>query len=46
MRHDLKWVKEIANMYFQEKKRDVLIKPFYLLFTKIIEWQGKKRGVL
>ncbi|RLF44327.1 MAG: radical SAM protein [Thermoplasmata archaeon] len=46
LQHDIKWTKIIANEYFQERKRDVFLKPFYALFTKIIEWQGKKKGVL
>lgn len=46
LRHDIKWAKNIANEYFQERKRDILIKPLYHLFIKLIEWQGKKRGVL
>lgn len=46
LRHDLKWVKIIGNEYFQERKGDVFLKPFYALFMKIIEWQGRKRRVL
>ncbi|HEC87786.1 MAG TPA: B12-binding domain-containing radical SAM protein [Thermoplasmata archaeon] len=46
LRHDLKWINTIANEYFQERKRDVFLKPFYALFVKIIEWQGRKKGVL
>jgi len=46
MRHDLKWIKEIAREYFQEKKLHSALKPFYILFTKLIEWQAKKKGVL
>ena len=46
MRHNLRWVKKIADSYFQEKRRDVIIKPFYLLFMKLIEWQAKKKGIL
>ena len=44
MRHDLKWAKEIANNYFQEKYS--VLKPLYILFMKLIEWQAKKRGVV
>lgn len=46
LQHDIKWVKIIANEYFQERKRDIFLKPFYALFVKIIEWQGRKKGVL
>ncbi len=44
MRHDLKWAKEIANLYFQEKYS--FLKPLYILFMKLIEWQGKKKGII
>ena len=46
MRHDLKWIKEVAREYFQEKRFHSALKPFYILFTKLIEWQAKKKGVL
>jgi radical SAM superfamily enzyme YgiQ (UPF0313 family) len=46
MQHDVRWIKEIANDYFQEKKRYILIKPFYILFTKLVEWQARKKRVL
>ena len=46
LRHDVRWAKIIANEYFQEKKSHLLLKPLYHLFIKIIEWQGKKKGVM
>ena len=46
MLHNLRWVKEITNDYFRGKKVHSIIKPFYILFVKLIEWQAKKKGVL
>ncbi len=45
MRHDLKWLKKIMEAYFQGKKSHAIMKPFYVLFTKIIEWQIRKNKV-
>jgi radical SAM superfamily enzyme YgiQ (UPF0313 family) len=46
LQHDIKWTKIIANEYFQEKKSQLLLKPLYHLFFKIIEWQGHRMGLL
>ena len=46
LKHDLKWARIIGFEYFQEKKSQIMVKPLYSLFMKLIEWQGKKKGVL
>mgnify|MGYP000624978754 CR=1 FL=1 len=46
LHHDLRWINKIANDYFKEKPFLVLLKPFYMLFTKLIEWDGKRKGVI
>lgn len=46
LKHDLKWARIIGFEYFQEKKSQIMVKPLYYLFMKLIEWQGKKKGVL
>ncbi|HHF56097.1 MAG TPA: B12-binding domain-containing radical SAM protein, partial [Thermoplasmatales archaeon] len=38
LQHDIKWVKIIANEYFQEKKSYALLKSCYALIVKKIEW--------
>ncbi|MCD6331451.1 MAG: B12-binding domain-containing radical SAM protein [Thermoplasmata archaeon] len=45
MKHDMMWIKKIANEYFGKKKKLLFLKPFYILFTKIVEWQAKKKGI-
>lgn len=41
MHHDLFWAKRIMNEYFQGMYFQ-LLKPLYVLFTKLLEWQTKK----
>ncbi len=46
MLHNLRWIKKIADDYFRDKKIHSIIKSFYILFARLIEWQAKKKGVL
>ena len=42
MRHDLFWARKIMDGYFQEKSYFQFLKPFYVLFAKLLEWQTRK----
>ncbi|HEC82207.1 MAG TPA: B12-binding domain-containing radical SAM protein [Thermoplasmatales archaeon] len=46
LRHDMRWVKRISEIYFSRSISHQLIKPLYYLFIKLVEWQGNKKGVL
>jgi len=42
MRHDLFWARKIMDGYFQEKSYFQFLKPFYVLFAKLLEWQTRR----
>ncbi|HEC77095.1 MAG TPA: hypothetical protein ENI33_07560 [Thermoplasmatales archaeon] len=46
LHHDIKWVKRIGEIYFGRSIFHQFIKPLYYLFIKLVEWQGKRKGVL
>ncbi|HEC94362.1 MAG TPA: B12-binding domain-containing radical SAM protein [Thermoplasmatales archaeon] len=46
LHHDIQWVKKIGEMYFNQGLTHQFIKPLYYLFIKLVEWQGKRKGVL
>ncbi len=46
LKHDVKWTREIGKFYFSKSPAHQAIKPFFSLFFKVIEWQGKKRRVI
>ncbi len=46
LRHDMRWVKRISEIYFTRSISHQLIKPLYYLFIKLVEWQGNKKEVL
>ncbi|RLF47114.1 MAG: radical SAM protein, partial [Thermoplasmata archaeon] len=46
LRHDVRWTREIGKIYFNENVTLQAIRPFFYLFFKVIEWQGKRKEVL
>lgn len=46
LRHDVRWTKEIAKIYFSKSIAHKAIAPLFFLFIKIIEWQGKRKEVI